>query len=292
MKKHGLILAIALILLTNVVVLAGVAYNRSGEPDATVTLTERELHWQNNRSWVDREDSGLYLKLKLNMSGHNRYDWKHKKDTWLNQQKLEELGFDTTFPLEDIKASRYYSHQLPRQAYVVLEFDGDSYQNWLKAQKKQIEVLKQDLLEEKKSAKKKNLENIIRDNERLLVSASHLVAIDAGRDASKLRDQYTDRSKFIITPAVFRISLQFVPNKKNPHISTGPYLSGWLYRISIPTIHVNSDYRSFFISDIKSHTKIYLPRNKPLSDLEPRYQVTLNYGKRYEPWIADVKKLK
>jgi len=26
--------------------------------------------------------------------------------------------------------------------------------------------------------------------------------------------------------------------------------------------------------------------------LEPRYQVTLNYGKRYEPWIVDVRKLK
>ena len=292
MKKYGLIPAIVLIVLTNVVVLAGVAYNRSGEPDATIMLTERELHWNNSWSWVDREDSGLYLKLQVNNSDYDRYDWKRMNNIWLDQQKLEELGFETSFPLGDTKASRYYSRQLPRQAYVVLELDGDSHQNWLRAQKKRVEKLKQDLLEERKSDKKKNLENMIRDYERLIVSGSHLFAVDAGQNALELRKQYSDQSKYIITPAVFRISLQFVPNKMNPHLSSGPYLSGWLNRISIPTIHVASNYRSFFISDIKTHTKTYLPKGKPLSDLEPRYQVTLNYGKRYEPWIADVKKLK
>ena len=58
MKKYGLIAAIALIVLTNVVVLAGVAYNRSGEPDATVTLTERELNLAGSWRLEDREDSG------------------------------------------------------------------------------------------------------------------------------------------------------------------------------------------------------------------------------------------
>ena len=42
---------------------------------------------------------------------------------------------------------------------------------------------------------------------------------------------------------------------------------------------------------LKYHKRLTFPETKSLSDLEPRYQVTLNYGRRYEPWIADVKKL-
>jgi len=299
MKKYGLISTIALIVLTNVVVLAGVTYNRSGEPDATIMLTERELHWQNSWSWVDREDSGLHLKLKWSMSGYRRFDWEHWKKTWFNVEKLAALGFDTNFPLDDKKASRYYSRQLPRQGYVVLEYNGDAYQDWLRGSQKRIIEVKKELAEEKKVAKQKNLENDIRNMERLMITQSHLFAIDAARDPKILRKQYADPSKYIITPAVFRISMHHPKTREyNPKIMSEPplprkrYLVGRISEILIPIIHVTSDYRSFFISDIKTHTKTYLPKGKPLSDLKPRYQVTLNYGKRYEPWIADVKKLK
>ena len=86
---------------------------------------------------------------------------------------------------------------------------------------------------------------------------------------------------------MFDISLHYT----GPH-KAKPFLSGDIKNLSVSEVYISSDYRSFFISVIKSHTKTYLPKGKPLSDLEPRYQVTLNYGKRYEPWIADVKKLK
>jgi hypothetical protein len=126
-----------------------------------------------------------------------------------------------------------------------------------------------------------------------MVTQSHLFAVDVGADPQALRKQYPDQSEYIITPAVFRISRHY-PSRKNgqPKSSQKYYLRGWVQDTLIPEIHITSDYRSFFISDIKTHTKIYLPRDKPILDLEPRYQVTLNYGKRYEPWIADVKKLK
>ena len=293
MKKYGLISALALVILTNVIVLAGVAYNRSGEPDATVTLTERELHWKNNRNWTDREDTGLYLFLKWNPPAYNNYDGTRWEDPWFDQPKLTELGFDTSYRLDDPKASRYYNRQLPRQAYVVLEFDGNSYQNWLKDQKKRIKEKRKELANEKDSKKIKNLENTIRYIEQSMISQSHLFAIDAGQDPQLLRKQYTDQSKYIITPAVFRISMQYSYSKKGqPKTSSKRYLSGHIKEVLISEIHVNSDYRSFFTSGIKTHTNTYLPDNKPLSKLEPRYQVTLNYGKRYEPWIADVKKLK
>ena len=102
MKKYGLISAIVLIVLTNMVVLAGVAYNRSGEPDAVVQLTERELHWKKHYGMTDKEDTGLYLNLKWNMGGFPyRYPpWTFQQEnSWLNQEKLQVLGFDISFPL-------------------------------------------------------------------------------------------------------------------------------------------------------------------------------------------------
>jgi len=294
MKKYGLISVVALIVLINVIVLAGVAYNRSGEPDATVQLTKKELHWQKRWDLTNKEDTGLYLTLKWSMPGFqfNRWDSSPTKN-WINIKKLKEMGFDTNFPLEGKKASRYYSRQLPRQAYVVLEFNGDSYQEWLVGAQKRIEEIKQELMEEKKESKKKNLENDIRQVQQDMVTRSHLFAVDGGRDPELLRKKYSDQSKYIITPAVFDISIHFAPRKKDePKSIQNPFLSGWIRKLSIPTIHVTSNFRSFFISDIKTHTKIYLPRDKPLSDLESRYQVTLSYGKRYEPWVVDVKKIK
>lgn len=293
MKKYGLVSAIALVVLTNVVVLAGVAYNRSGEPDATVVLTERELHWQDNWRGMDREDSGLYLRLKWDMSGYDSFNWEYDQNTWLDKEKLEALGFDTSYPLDDKKASRYYNRQIKRQGYVVLEFDGDAYQKWLKRTKERIKENTQKLAEENQPNKVTTLKSSIRQMEQSIITQSHLFAVDAGANPQLLRSQHPDKSKYIITPAVFDISLQYSSNKKGqPKSSSKRYLRGWVREILISEIHVPSDYRSFFTSDIKTHTNFYLPRDKPLSNLEPRYQVTLNYGKRYEPWIAGVHKLK
>jgi Domain of unknown function (DUF4824) len=293
MKKYGLISAIAVIILTNVVVLAGVAYNRSGEPDATVQLTERELHWENRWDWMDREDSGLHLILKWSRLGYDNFDRTRREDYWFNQQKLTEVGFDTSYPLDGKDADRYYRRQLPRQGYVVLEFDGDAYQNWLKKEKGRIEENRQKLLGEQESREKSNLENNIKRIEQSMITQSRLFAIDVGRDGPALRKQYPDQSKYIITSAVFAISRHYTSRKKDhPQPSQKYYFRGFIREISTPQIHVTSNFRSFFVSDIKTHTNIYLPKGKPLSDLEPRFQVTLNYGKRYEPWIADVKKLK
>jgi hypothetical protein len=290
MKRYGLMGAIALIVLTNAVVLAGVVYNRSGEPDAVVQLTERELHWKKHYGMTDKENTGLYLNLKWNMGGFPyRYPpWKFQQEhSWLNREKLEELGFDTSFSINAKNADRYYSRQLPRQAYVVLEFNGDAYQKWLAGAQKRVKEIKQDLSEEKKPKKRKSLGNNIKRIRQDMVTQSHLFTIDGGLDPQQLRKQYSDQSKYIITPAVFDISMYYSGVKKE-----GPFLSGRIKNLSIPEIHVNSDYQSFFTTDIKTHTLQYHPLEKPLSDLDPRYEVTLNYGQRYEPWIAGTQKIK
>ena len=60
-RRHTLIAGIALIALTNAVALIGVWYNRSGEPESALRLTQRELappYWRG----VDRESGGLELR--------------------------------------------------------------------------------------------------------------------------------------------------------------------------------------------------------------------------------------
>ena len=42
-RRHSLIAGVGLILITNVVVLLGVAYNKSGTPESVLKLSQREL---------------------------------------------------------------------------------------------------------------------------------------------------------------------------------------------------------------------------------------------------------
>src|SRR5690606_12668009 len=61
-KRKGWLLAgLALIALTNCWILASVAYNRSGEPEAVLLLSEREL--LPSRHWRQQENSGVALAL-------------------------------------------------------------------------------------------------------------------------------------------------------------------------------------------------------------------------------------
>jgi len=60
--KHTLISGLGLIALTNAVALVGVTYNRSGEPEAKLSLTQRELRTP-YRWYGNRENSGLALSL-------------------------------------------------------------------------------------------------------------------------------------------------------------------------------------------------------------------------------------
>jgi len=61
-RKHTLLAGLGLIALTNAIALSGVVYNRSGDPEATLRLTQRELRTP-YRWYGNRENSGLALSL-------------------------------------------------------------------------------------------------------------------------------------------------------------------------------------------------------------------------------------
>ena len=66
------IMAAALLVLTNIIVLVGVAYNRMGDTETSLLLTERELSLP-YRSYSKKENSGLSLRVNWNVIPTNTF---------------------------------------------------------------------------------------------------------------------------------------------------------------------------------------------------------------------------
>jgi len=228
MKRVGMIVALALILLVNVIILAGVRYNRGGEPDAVVTLTERELHLGAR----DKENSGVSLQLEL-QSNHNKWS---ESSPWFDRKKLQEVGFACNLPIDTKEAEQYYQKQLPRQSYVVLEYEGQAWDDWQVAQKKQLMELETQVSEGQK--KKELLDSMRKRFNWEMVGGSRLFSVDVGNDPAKLRQRYPEQKKYIITPAQVRLRLLAADE-------TGklrkPVLSGYVDEILTATINVPRD---------------------------------------------------
>ena len=277
-----LIAGLCLIVVTNVVALAGVAYNRSGEPDATIELTERELGMPYRYRWT-KENTGLALQIKCRVEDRNqRYFFGQTGcrgyPDWLNQTKLAELGFNIKPELETLKQYARYKRALARDVYLVLEYNGPAY---LRALSHKQDVLNeaQALLannpdtEEFKERFRKARENLELEQH----SNSSLFAIDAGQDKTALRNAYPDNSRYIILKASIRPSWR---SEKTNHEWTGFISSLLINKINIPLAH-----RAIFapIEDQEYRTK----RGKN----PPRYKVRIAFGKRSEPWVMGVEAL-
>ena len=90
MTRKGALVAAAVVIFFNLATLAAVWVNRSGEPEAVLQLTEREL------SLPPREAENTALALQL--------EWVDTEllrpgPGWFDKRKLEEIGFDCSVPL-------------------------------------------------------------------------------------------------------------------------------------------------------------------------------------------------
>jgi hypothetical protein len=253
MKRMTLILAIAIILVSNGIALIGVSQNRAGEPVQTIELTERELPLQN----VGQDNSGIDLKLNWTRPGSLFVD------AALNRARLEEVGFNFQVPAG--KSGKDLA-LLPRVAYVALEYGGqawEQYLQWTENEKQRSQTAPRGSV---------NAPNPERDR----ISKSRLCLVDASRSMSELRRRYPDQSKYLVVRAVLMARLEEV---KDPQSGAGISPSGFVSEILPDFIHVP------------------LPQGKLLSPLkpqtgqEPRYAVTLKYGRNLEPWVVSVRLL-
>jgi hypothetical protein len=277
-RTRALLLGVALILLSNAIVLAGVAYNRSGEQESALQLTERELslqrwHWpQNENSSVD-----LYLKWRVAYSlppdDQPRSDWYHGIH-WLQPEQLRELGFEVEGDLNSGQRANQLSSQLSRRAWLVLEHDGPAYQAELDILRRKLERAASlvqarpddDQLGVDLQAARSALEYAERAESRLLI-------VDAGPDAAALRARYPDRHRYAIVGGRLEVSVQGAAGRRR--------LVARVKDVDVSAIRVPHAYRSV--------VELFLSNDRyvPGASGESRFVATVNFGRRFEPWIVD-----
>ena len=266
-------LAFAVLLAANIVVLAGVATNRRGEPESKMLLTERELQLPYR---LHRENSGLSLQLTWRTlpreaEGDGSY-YDSRSPAWLDAGKLQELGFDPEdYVIERTHAGRS-KEPIPREVFVVLENDGAAYREAIRRAESALAAdearwrAKPDdkLLKERFDEAAKRLK-------RERITASRLFAVDAGLDMASLRAQYSDRSRFLIVRG------QVKPYHRPAGMGeAGGYLTG----LAIENIHVPLHQRQVFDA-------LQTPDQSRRDEFAaPRYRVELAWGRRLEPWIV------
>ncbi|MCK5640496.1 MAG: DUF4824 family protein, partial [Gammaproteobacteria bacterium] len=272
-----LILAsVSLLLLTNVVVLAGVAYNRSDEPLFSIELTERELPIRQSFSSTD-ENSGTALSLDWQIfdpdEDPNYFSNTYTTPTWLDDKKLTALGFDIKELKSNIKKYRYRTSHLSVEAVVVLEYQGEAYHKTLALAESKAERLRKraaDFPDDEVELNKLN--NFKKQLSRLKISQSRLYAVDAGLDKQALMQKYADQSRYLFARG--EIGLRW---KKED-------VEGRIRQLYIQKIHASLPF-SNILSGLTPGDAYNSYSAEPVP---PRYKVQLNIGKRLEPWIASV----
>jgi len=278
----AMIAGVSLIIVTNAIVLAGVSYNRSGEPESTITLTERELSLPYRYLGKD-ENSGIHLRLthRSRDSGYFSRDYKQSEILdWFNKEKLAALGFDVSQPVNGGMEERHYQRLSEKEVILVLEYNGTAYQGVLEAAQKHVD----DLLAEQtqnngKKSKKKNhkLSRAENNLSREKTSASRLFVIDAGLDRDVLRKKYADRTKYLLMKGLVKARIK-------DDRSGGKRLVGYIKSLSNKTVHVPLQHHEVLEAVVEEDT-----RRK--QDEPPRFEATINIGQRLEVWLVSVEGL-
>lgn len=277
MKRRALFAALGLLIAVNAVVLLGVARNRSGEPDALLTLTERELplSW----SFRHKENTGVSLHLNVNSASEEL--------KWFDEAKLAELGFDTRhFRRSD--SWRVYREQ-PRKAFVVLEYDGEAWQRHRQRQLQEIENLAVQVREGK--LKPEEAENRKKEKLFRLSVASRLFSIDVGSDPGVLRRRYADRSRYLILPAQVRMMVDW--ERGSAGKEGEERLHGLVQQVLVDELHVPRRLHGGLLA-LPGKSRIH-PAYTPFDARDPArvgYRVQVAVGRRLEPWTKGIEIVK
>lgn len=260
-RRHALLAGVTLILLINAVALAGVWYNRSGEPDSRLALSEREL----GRAYRDRrENSGLALQLQWRMPSEAT-DGNYTSRRLLSEEQMLRLGFP---PAREDQCEPRCRRQASREVLVVLELDGPAYQAELALQGQALEKAR---LAQAASPADESLLGLLEQEKRELDRIEHgtrLYAVDVDLDRASLRQRYPDRSHYAIVQGLVR-----------PSYSHGQKLEGYLSRLSIEQINVPQRWRPVLAT---------LPSGPNNASRTPQQRIEVAFGQRLEPWITAV----
>lgn len=271
-RTHALIGGAGLILLVNAVALGGVVWNRSGEADSRLSLSQREL--LRNSDWY-KENSGLSLRLFWRVPSREEDANRHNR-RWqppVTAQTMAELGFSMPEQVDDDSARRF-DRQQSRAALLVLELDGPLYQRELQLARKHQEEAQQAAAAAPGNQKLADELNYARrsfDSEEK--NATRLLLKDVGIDQASLRQRYPDRQRYLIVHGRVRpVSLL------HEHIWT---LGGTATAVGIDTINVPHRWRERL-------DRITAQPNRAADSRAQPFVAEIAFGQRLEPWIENV----
>ena len=274
----------ALILLVNAVALTGVYLNRSGEPEARMTLSQRELgipwDWR-----VPRDNSGLVLALNWRVPDGNAVEYSYGgygyhggTPEWLDEPRMKALGFDTAAVAESGEGRRRFERQLPREALLVLELAGPAWQAALeraRANAARHEAARLANADSKEFAEKaKRAQEQLKNEETL---NSRLFAVDVGADRAALRAKYPDRSRYLFLKATLRPRLETQDQKTR--------VTGYVSELAVQRINVPHALRPT-LEPVLEQALRKLPRTPAAP--AALFEATVAVGQRLEPWIEAI----
>jgi hypothetical protein len=203
------------------------------------------------------------------------------RSEWFDRKRLEELGSDLSAMTDaEEGAGRRYRSGQERKAYAVLEYDGAAWQTWLADERQKLEKMQAEVESGKVTAK--TLEGA---QKRLVwneANASRLLAVDVGRNPETLRQRYSDRSRYIITPALVRLNYRY-PVKEKGVVKEPARYYGSIVRILTDSIHVPGGMQTPLAALQKRSSKyrspVYYEGAKQADPKQARYRVTLVYGR-------------
>jgi len=240
-------LAAFVVLVSNAVGLGFAWWNRSGEAEADVVLTEREIRV------LPRDTENTAIALRLAWIDPSRAPG---AATWFDAAKLTSVGFDCRAPLTMENAS-FYQGQAPRAGYAALEFEGDAWFRYIEA--------------------------IPPGPDRESAAAgSHLVLIDVGLDPVALRRLHVDRRRVIIVPAA--LGLEYRRSDRQPPSLAGRVNMIYPPEVSVPR-SVRGVFEGLAERRSEPFDPRQAWRGTPLPG-PARYQVRVRWGRSLEPWLG------
>jgi len=274
MKRLHLWPALALVLAVNAFALTGVARNRADEPEAAMTLSEREL-WLLDGSGRE-ENSGVALRLEW-----NRFE---SDMDWFNETKLTELGFGMP---ENSEGSEMIRWPLPKKVFVVLEYEGDAWRRFREEKERKISELNEALARgEEREPSRMSIDGEIRSLKKDLSFESRLIPVDAGLDPGSLRDRYPDNRRYLIVAALARAATSYVDGEEAVRVRTGE-----IDALLISVLHVPLKLNAPLHGLTPSGSLFNYRHDQPDAPPEPRYAVDVRWGRRFEPWVTAVRRI-
>ncbi len=265
--KRYLTLGLLILILTNIMLFAGVWINRTGLATSELVLTERELSLP-YLNVSQQEDSGLALQIKwrVPLQANDLSDRNNGRRTIdITKAEIEGLGFEAEQLVQK-------SNTLKNELYWALEYDGELYQKQLSIIEDHYQIFLATFTKDSDKEQhrlKEQLEEKLDEEKR---QSSRLFLLETAQNSEELIEKYINQKNILIVKGQARPTYDQKTNAFRLHLHT----------LSNPDIMLTRE-QMLLLKELKPvDTNVV---NKP------RYTVDVKWGSRFEPWVTSLKNL-